>query len=78
MTAPMTTLPLLSPSATTQVPLGSPIISPEVLAGGGDVSLSMSLRPVPAQTVQLIRLNRFIEMRELLDDNTAVRHHFEK
>lgn len=78
MTAPMTTLPLLSPSATTQVPLGGPIISPEVLAGGGDVSLSMSLRPVPAQTVQLIRSNRFIEMRELLDDNTAVRHHFEE
>ena len=46
--------------------------------GTGDLSLSVSLRPVPSHTVHLIRSKCFIEMRDLLGDNAAVRHHFEE
>ena len=44
----------------------------------GDLSLSVSMRPVPARVVNLIRCGRFIEMRDLLRDNVAVRGHFEE
>ena len=44
----------------------------------GGMSLSISTRPVPARIVQQIRAGRFIEMRDLLGDNAAVRHHFEE
>ena len=44
---------------------------------GGDLSLSMSLHPVPARVVSLIQSGRFIEMRDLLTDNVTVRSHFE-
>ena len=44
----------------------------------GGMSLSISTRPVPARIVQQVRAGRFIEMRELLGDNAAVKHHFEE
>ena len=42
------------------------------------MSLSISTRPIPARIVQQVRAGRFIEMRELLGDNAAVKHHFEE
>ena len=51
-------------------------LSPTSGAGGG-LSLSISSRPVPARLVQQIRGGRFIEMRDLLWDNVAVRRHYE-
>ena len=44
----------------------------------GGMSLSISARPVPARLVQQIRAGRFIEMRDLLWDNVAVRRHYEE
>lgn len=41
------------------------------------LSLSMSLRPVPARMVQQIRAGRYIDMRDLLWDNSSVRCHYE-
>ena len=46
-------------------------------AHSGDMSLSISTRPVPARIVSLIRSGRFVEMRDLLGDNATVRSHFE-
>ena len=36
------------------------------------------MRPVPARVVQQIRAGNFIEMRDLLWDNAALRHHYEE
>ena len=59
----------------------SPTLDPLVLPGpnptGLDLSLSISLRPVPGRLVQLIRSGRFIEMRDLLYDNSTLRGHYE-
>ena len=44
----------------------------------GELSLSLSARPVPARLVQLIRAGRSVDMRDLLWDNAAVRSHFEE
>ena len=41
------------------------------------LSLSMSLRPVPARVVQQIRAGRYIDMRDLLWDNSLLRGHYE-
>ncbi len=41
------------------------------------MSLAMSLSPIPARIVQQIRAARYIDMRDLLNDNVAVRRHFE-
>ena len=66
--------PLLpSGSASGSSQAGS-IVTP---AQSGDVSLSISTRPVPARIVSLIRSGRFVEMRDLLGDNARVRSHFE-
>ena len=68
------TIPILPPMPPPS--LGFPNI-PQVPVGTGDVSLSMSLRPVPARIVQAIRTSRYVEMRDLLADNVAVHQHFE-
>ena len=44
----------------------------------GDMSLSMSSRPIPAKIVELVRSGRYVEMRDFLDNNVAVRRHFEE
>ena len=41
------------------------------------MSLSVSSRPIPAKVVQQVQFGKFMEMRDLLDDNMAVRRHFE-
>ena len=41
------------------------------------MSLSISSRPIPAKFVQQVQSRKFVEMRDLLDDNMAVRRHFE-
>ena len=41
------------------------------------MSLSISSRPIPAKVVQQVQSGKFVEMRDLLDDNMAVRCHFE-
>lgn len=46
-------------------------------AAGRGLSLSMSARPFLERLVRQIRKSRFVEMRDILGDNTAVRHHFE-
>ena len=55
------------------------LLGPEWWSPGtaGDVSLSMSARPIPARLVQQIRAGRYVDMRDLLWDNVAVRRHFE-
>ena len=45
---------------------------------GGDLSLSLASRPIPAKIVHQIRSGRFVEMRDLLDDNITVKRHFEE
>ena len=59
----------------------SPTLDPLVLPGpnptGLDLNLSISLCPVPGRLVQLIRSGRFIEMRDLLYDNSTLRGHYE-
>ena len=52
-----------------------PQLGPESLSG--DLSLSLSARPVPAKLVQQIQLGKFIEMRDLLGDNITVKRHYE-
>lgn len=74
---------MTQPSSLTQYPSftpeGLPVTFNQLEAlGTGDLSLSVSLRPVPSRTVQLIRSNRYVEMRDLLGDNAAVRRHFEE
>ena len=64
--------------ASPHVSLNSPT---DWLAGGGlaaDLSLSISMRPVPARMVQQIRSCRFVEMRDLLWDNAELRRHYEE
>ena len=65
--------PLLPPV----LPSGLPGFTSSAAPGVGDLSLSMSARPIPARMVQQIRTGRFVEMRDLLYDNIAVRNHFE-
>ena len=38
----------------------------------------MSSRPIPAKIVELVRSGRYVEMGDFLDDNMAVRRHFEE
>ena len=61
--------PLMPPPS-----LGFPNIPQEPL-GTGNVSLSMSLWPVPARIVQAIRTSWYVEMCDLLADNVAVCQH---
>ena len=56
--------------------LGPDWLLPAITTSGA-TSLAMSVRPVPARLVQQIRAGRFIEMRDILRDNAAVRSHFE-
>ena len=41
------------------------------------ISLSMSLRPIPARIVSLVQAGRYVEMRDLLGDNVAMRGHLD-
>lgn len=60
------------------IPSGQPLsLSEGLTLGTGNLSLSISTQPIPAKMVQQIHLGCFIEMRDLLYDNIAVRHHFE-
>ena len=46
-------------------------------SSSGDMSLPMSARPIPAKIVRQIQSGQYVEMQDLLDDNMAVRRHFE-
>ena len=48
-----------------------------LLSCTADLSLSVSTQPIPARVIQQIRAGRYVEMRDLLGDNVAVRRHFE-
>ena len=64
----------------TSAPAGVPLIQPPApvtSVQSTDLSLSMSLRPVPVRIVQQVRSGQFVDMRDLLGDNAAVRQHFE-
>ena len=41
------------------------------------MNLSISSRPFPAKVVQQVQSGKFVGMQDLLDDNMAVRRHFE-
>ena len=59
----------------TSAPAGVPLIQPPAIVTSvksTDLSLSMSLHPVPAQIVQQIRSGQFMNMWNLLGDNAAV------
>ena len=62
----------LVPNVITVPPVGAIVSPPQI-----GMSLSMSLRPVPARLVSQIRAGQFIEMRDLLGDNAAVGRHVE-
>ena len=83
---PQDTSPVVGRATASNVPqysgqFGSPTQVPAWLLPGaaedGGLSLSMSLRPVPARVVQQIRSGRYVDMRDLLWDNSAVRCHYE-
>lgn len=73
-------------STSAQISVASPWLAPSLnfptdwLAGSSaaDLSLSISIRPVPARMVQQIGSGRFVEMRDLLWDNAALRRHYEE
>ena len=60
-------------------PSGPPVASsatPSLLTGVGvqpGLSISLALRPVPARIVTQIQIKEFVDMRELLVDNVALR-----
>ncbi len=66
--------------ASTHHPIFSQLLDPNWTPPGtsGALSLSISLRPLPARLVQQIQSGRFVEMRDLLRDNAGVRSHFEE
>ena len=69
-------VPLLTPQ---NLPaLGSSIADWILPAATGGMSLSISTRPISARILQQIQSGRYIEMRDLLGDNAAVRQHFEE
>ena len=87
----LSTVPLLStpalPTALSSGQLVTPshcpseeLHIPQVSHGSnsGDLSLSMSTQPVPERLVRQIQSGRYIELRDLLWDNTAVRRQFEE
>ena len=81
--APVTTSPTsmaTSCHTSSHLPFSLAPYTPDWLTGGAsaDLSLSISMRPVPARVVQQIRAGNFIEMRDLLWDNAALRHHYEE
>lgn len=45
--------------------------------GGSGISLSISLPLVPPRVVQQVQAGRYVDMRDLLADNVAVRRHFD-
>ena len=68
------------PQGNAYSPAGVPLIQPSVIVSSGrstDLSLSMSLSPVPARIVQQVRSGQLVDMRDLLGANAAVRQHFE-
>ena len=69
-------VPLLAPQ---NLPaLGSSITDWILPAATGGMSLSISTRPISARILQQIQSGRYIEMRDLLGDNAAVRQHFKE
>ena len=81
--APVTTSPTSMATScrmSSHLPFSLAPYTPDWLTGGAsaDLSLSISMHPVPARVVQQIRAGRFIEMRDLLWDNAALRHHYEE
>ena len=72
--------PMSGAPTTSQQLLGN-LLGPEWLlpavTTSGATSLAMSMRPIPARLVQQIRTGRFVEMRDIMCDNAAVRSHFE-
>ena len=65
-------LPQLLPASATSLSGGS------LPGASGGMSLSISSRPVPARIVHQIQAGQFVEMRDLLGDNVAVKQHFEE
>ena len=63
---------LLVPDVSTIPPVEAIVSPPQTC-----LSLSMSLRPVPSRFVSQIWARQFIEMRDLLGDNTVVGRHVE-
>ena len=66
-------------SAVQQPSVGAWLGGPDWLLSGapGDLSLSLAARPIPARLVQQIQAGRFVEMRDLLWDNVAIKHRIE-
>ena len=58
--------------------LGSGIANGILPATSGGMSLSISTRPISARILQQIQGGQYIELRDLLGDNAAVRQHFEE
>ena len=78
-----TTPPLpsaLPPSVSTSFSsaVGVPVSSPPMVPSyQGNLSLSLSMDPIPAKLVARIQEGQFVEMRDLLGDNIALTQHFE-
>ena len=73
---PLPTSSLPSPPPAQQANLHPPSSS-RALSSIGGFSLSISTPLVPERIVQQILAGRYVEMRDLLGDNMAVRRHFE-
>ena len=78
-----TTPPLpsaLPPSVSTSFSsaVGVPVSSPPMVPSHqGNLSLSLSMDPIPAKLVARIQEGQYVEMRDLLGDNIALTQHFE-
>lgn len=65
------------PSLVPPVPV-VPVPIPTNPTSAPAMSIAMSLNPIPARLVTIIQSDRFVEMRELLGDNVAVRGHLDE
>lgn len=81
-TSPLSSIPISSGTDISGIhfpvlPFITPIPTGSVMTGTHtpvlDLSLSVSMQPVPARVVNLIHCGRFIDMCDLLRDNAAVR-----